>query len=314
MMYIKRNKYFITYVILMIVIALLSFFYYFNDNFSYVKNYRRVETNCLEGTNPNDEICSNFQTEEELADFIESWDPIKRFNKIDAISLTCSIVQNTIFNALQFLSPLLIIFSVVGTLHTEFSSGMFKNYMLRTDYRDYLKDKYKIVFKTAIVIPLTLIFIFVLSCFITRFNFNVSEDMKLAYIYKDWKYSNFLLYGSLICIIQFLISAFYANIGVVCCIKNKNKIVAIIMGYLMFLAINLILYAVVYAVIINKILGLKNLTDIFAITGYWYFDQPAQYLGALIVSMILQFTSYIVVRSLYYDKKKVISAYEKQMA
>ena len=313
-MYIKKNKYFITFVIMMIIITLLSFCHYFYDNFSYVKQYNRIESNCLKENNSSDEICNYFQTEQQLQDFLDLIDPVKAFRKIDAISLTYSVIQNTIFSALQYFSPLLIIFSVVGTLHTEYASGMFKNYFLRMDYKKYLKQKYKIVLKTAAVIPITLILIFVISCIITGFNFEISENIKSVYIYKEWKYSNFILYGFLICLIQFFISVFYGNIGVICCISNKNNLVSIIMGYLMFLAVNLFMYIILYATIINKMLGFRNLTDIFAITGYWFFDKPEYYWGALLMAFILQFISLIIVRFLYYNKKGVINAYEKQMA
>jgi len=98
-------------------------------------------------------------------------------------------------------------------VHTQFTSGMFFNYLLRIDYKKYLKSTYKIAIKAALIMPIALIIIFILSSILSGFNFNISNVDTGLSVYSKWKYENFFLYGFLICLIQFFISLFYANIA-----------------------------------------------------------------------------------------------------
>lgn len=312
MVKIKKNKFLILYILIIVLIVILSFVEYFKVNFNYVNRYNEIKNDCYYQENASNELCSNFSDTTQLQNFIDEYNPQKHFKSIDAISLTCSIVENTTYSILQFLSPLLIGISIVGTLHTEYSSGMFKNYLLRMNYKKYLKEKYKIVIKTATIIPISLILIFVLSCVITKFNFNVSESMKITSVYHEWRHSNFLLYGTMICLLQFLMSLFYGNLNLSCCKESRNKIVSIIMGYLCSLACSLFIYIIIYSLFINKIFGLENLTDVFLITGYWFFSESNYVLPSLIVALILVITSFVLIYNKYKNKEGVINANEKQ--
>ena len=66
-------------------------------------------------------------------------DPKLRYQKLDALTLTFHIVEFTVFDILQLCSPLLIIIAVVGLIHKDFSSGMIQNYLMREEYKVYLK-------------------------------------------------------------------------------------------------------------------------------------------------------------------------------
>ena len=86
-----------------------------------------------------DEKLAELKQKPDVFESTEKYDPIKAYKKLDTITLTSEIVENTIFSNLQYFSPILIILIMVGTFHNEFSSGMFKNYLLRTSYKTYLK-------------------------------------------------------------------------------------------------------------------------------------------------------------------------------
>ncbi len=311
---IKLNKYFLLSIILTFMLIILSFFQFFHENFSYAKDYYKIKEYCYEEKNPKHEYCKIFKDKERLDRYIEVSDPKAIFQSYDAITLTCTIVENTLFSTLQYFSPLIIMFAVLGTIHSHFTSGMFENFFLRQNYKKYLRQMYKSVLKVSLIMPMSLILIFVISTFISGFNFDFSNiDTGLA-VYNKWKYENFFVYGSIICLTQFFISLLYANISLLCCKKNRNKLVAIIMSYVMFIVVDIILYIVIYAMILNKIFGIKEMTDYFNIAGYWFFIDGSKCFVPLIISIILYVVSFIEVKYSFKSKEQVIVSYEKQVS
>lgn len=311
---IKLNKYFLLSLILTLLLIIVSFFQFFNEIFSYAKDYYKIKEYCYEEKNPEHEYCKIFKEKEHLNRYIEVSDPTMNFKNYDAITMTCTIVENTLFSTLQYFSPLIIILATLGVIHSQFSSGMFENFFLRQNYKKYLRQTYKTVLKVSLIMPLALILIFIISTFISGFNFDFSNiDTGLA-VYNKWKYENFFVYGVIICLIQFFISLLYANISLLCCKKNKNKLVAIIMSYVMFIVVDIILYIVIYAIILNKILGIKEMTDYFNIAGYWFFTDGSKCFVPLIISFILFIGSFIILKYSFKSKEQVILSYEKHVS
>ena len=313
-MLIKKNKYIILSFFIILLIIGISFFQFYKENFSYAKDYYIIKQNCYEKKNTKHEYCDLFMNENYLKSYIKNNDPNKAYKELDAITLTCTIVETTIFSILQFFSPLLIIIALIGTIQTDFSSGMIKNYLLRIDYKQYFKKIKKQIIKISLMTPIALIIVFIISMLITKFNFKIptTPDFYNLSVYEPWKYSHFLLYGVGICIAQFFLNILYCNIGLYCCRKNKNKLVAIIMGYIMFLIVDIFFYIVIYVLLINKILGFRNLTDFFNITGYWFFDTGPSFLITILISFILQFLSSILIYMYYKNKEEVIISSESQ--
>lgn len=310
----KRNKFFLLAIGLVIALVLYSFYTFYQDYFGYVPGYYKMKEICYEQKDLDNEICKQFRNMEDVERSLEIHDPVARFKSFDAITLTCTIVEHTAYNLLQYFSPLIIAIAVIGTLHSEFSSGMFENYLLRMNYKKYLRKTYKVAIKGALIIPFSLILIFILASIFSGFNFSLENvDTSLA-VYDTWKYDHFLLYGIIICLIQFFISLFYANIGLLCLKKCKNKLVAIIMSFVAFLLAHLFIYLVLYAVIINKILGFKELTEYFSITGYWFFENSSDSYIALIISVLLMLFSLVILIRTYRNKEKVIECYEEQVS
>ena len=233
---------------------------------------------------------------------------------MDVITVSSEIVELTFFKNLQMFSPLIIMIAVIGTLQTEFISGNFKNYLLREDYKKYLRQCYKIAPMASLLMPIALISVFIFSCFLTNFNFDISNvDTNLA-VYDEWKYNHFILYGISICIIQFLISLLYSHIAINCIYKSKNKIVSIVMSFLTFVLVYIFIYVVLYVFIINKFLGFNELTEYFNIIGYWFFDGTTNLLIVLLLAFAFQFISLIYIYFKYSDKERLVLSYEKQIS
>lgn len=189
---------------------------------------------------------------------------------------------------------------------------MFKNYLTRMSYKSYLKRIFKRVLIISLMTPLLLLITFVISACVTRFNFNIADGVELSAFYEPWKYSHFFIYGLVVFVIQYLVNILYCNIGLFCCLKNKNSLVAIFMGYITFLLVEIFVYVVIYVYIINKLLGFRGLTDYFNIAGYWFFDSGKSCAYIILIAFLLMLISAIIVFKLYGNKEKVIIAHEKQ--
>lgn len=282
-----KNKTFIFVLLFLAIIVAFSFFQIYEESFSYSKSYYEIKNDCYYKKNIKNKVCNIYKNREYLEFYIKTFNPKKTYSELDAITLTCRVVETTIFSSLQFVSPLLVIMVVVGLLHSEISSGMFRNYLLRQEYRKYLKKLFLNIFYVSFIIPITLLIIFFISCIITKFNFNISDNVKIISVYNSWKYNHFLLYGVIICLIQYIMSFCYGCIGLYSSTKNKNGIISIVVGYVYFIIFDLFLYIIIYAGIINKLLGIKNVTDYFNITGYWFFNDGKSCFPVLIISLIL---------------------------
>ena len=259
-------------------------------------------------------MCSHFKDEKQLKDYLSFNDPLEKYRNLDAITLTCSIVETTIFSLLQFLSPLLIIFALIFSVQPELTSGYFKNILMREEYRKYKKGLLKKIVIISLTTPIILLIIFLISNLITQFNYHFPNDISIYAVYDKWKYNNFILYGLIVCFAQFLINIFYCCIGLYSCLKNKNSIVSTIMGYILFLLADLFIYIVVYVYIINKLLGFKNLTDYFNITGYWFFNVGSSCIYVILISFIIQLLAVLLIKKIYKNKERIIINYEDQNA
>jgi hypothetical protein len=313
-MFFKKNKYMIVLMVILTIIMIVSFYQFYRENFSYSKAYYQIEENCLNKKNESDELCSRFKTKKQLTEYLSINDPLKKYQELDAITLTCNIVETTMFSMLQFLSPLLIIFALVFSVQPELNSGFLKNILMREEYKEYKKKILKRIVIISFSTPLILFIIFLIANIITKFNYKLPSDISRYAVYNQWKYNNFVIYGLIVSIIQFFINIFYCCIGLYSCLKNKNSIVSTIMGYILFLILDLFIYVVIYACIINKLLGFKNLTDYFNITGYWFFNDGPSCAYIILISFIIQFLAVVLMKKIYQNKERIIINYESQNA
>lgn len=309
----KINKYFYLAIIIMLIIIFLSFFNYAKGHFNGILEHNKIIENC-DTIETDYYYCKWFYNNEALETYKQKDinRGLENYLKMDAITLFSEIIQHELFSMLQFISPLIIMIAIVGVIHKEINTGYIKNILLRNKYKDYIVSIIKKCCKVALIIPLSILFVFVISCLITRFNFNVNDFVKMTAVYDQFKYNNFFLYIITIMLVQFLVSFVYSILGVVSALKNKNTLVAILLGYIYFLLLVVIIYLGVYVIFVNKLLGFTNLTEYFSITGYWFFDGNINLFAIIIISFILFILSLIFLYFKVKDKEKVIINVEKQ--
>ena len=314
-MKICKNKYVIFVFFFLLVLVFASFYQYYNDYFSYYKDYYLIKDICYDKEDLSNKVCEVFKNDETMVEkYVDLYDPVEAYKKLDAITLTSEIVENNVFSNLQYFSPILIIVIIVGTFHKEFSSGMFKNYLLRLSYKNYLKRVLKFILKVSLITPLILFVIFIISCLITRFNFNIVDETRNLSVYNSWKYSNFLMYSIVICFLQYIMNIIYSCLALISCKSNKNRLVAIIFAYVLFLLLHICVYNILYSQFLSNIFKYDSLNEIFMITGYWFFNIGPISLFALLVALILLVLVVSITYLMYRDKEKVVISYEKQSA
>lgn len=309
----KINKIPIFVVLVILILIIVAFRSYFVDYYSYSTSYYEIKEKCTNGKNDS-KLCSSFRTNEDLERFLKNEDPKAKFLKLDAITLTCEVVENSIFSVLQWFSPLLIIIVVMGCFHSEISSGMFRNYLTRKTYRSFIIDKLKLVATVSFLFPCVLIAIFFIACIITRFNFRIDDYTTSLAVYHDFKYHHFFLYGLCICIVQYFISFSYGILGLLSSFRNKNLLVGIIMGYILFIIEELFISVGFYVFFLNKLLGFKELTEYFNIAGYWFFNQPMNYWLLLFISFIIAFIFLLMALFFLRNEERIVIDNEKQIA
>lgn len=312
-MKIKLNKYlFFSFIIFSIIVG-ISFFQYFHEYYSYSKYYYEIKRDCYEKENLENPICERFEGEY-LESYILNNDPAKKFEQLDSLTLSYSIVETTLFSNLQFLFPLITLIAFVGDLHPFFSNGEYQTFLLRDDYKSVFK---KIMSKSiicSIIIPIILLIIFIFSSIITGFDYTIVDELKNIAVYSDFKYSSFLIYGLLICLIQFFINMMYCNIGLFSCLRSKNTIVSIFISYIYSLLFNIFIYVVLYALVLNKMFGIKEMSDYFNIFGYWSFSDTKGTCISLGLSIIFYVSTLIINYLVYKNVEKVIVKNDKIIA
>lgn len=315
-----KNKYIIFVSIIILLIVGISFYQYYDEYFSYARDYYLIKENCYNGKNPDLDVCEIFKYDKENIEehfnyYIKNMDPKKAYKELDAITLTSNIIETTFFSIMQYLSPLLIIIVVIGKFHSEFSSGMFKNFFLRESHKNYLKKVMKYILKISLITPIVLIIVFLISCLVTKFNFNIADSIKDTTVYSDFKYNHFFIYGLSICLLQYIINITYAALGLIACKYNKSKIVSILFAYILFVIINLGMYLGIYD-IINfisiKIFNHNLIWDAFIMNAYWFSTNTEQIITSLIVAIITTTATITITYLLYKNKEGMVLAYEKQ--
>lgn len=299
---IKNKWVFILTIIVLFVAIVSSFITYHKEYYNYNENYYNDLEKCRKTKDEN--ICK-------IVNSIES--PEEKWKKEDAISLYFKINYNYFANNLLILGPLLLILLGINKFHSDFSSGNIKNYLTREPLKKYRKKIYLNSLKYALIIPSCLLIIFLICCFLTKFNFTISKSVKEEAIYDIWNYKNFPLYLIIHCTILYFMGIFYCNLSYIFLNKSKSKLLASIFSFIAFFITVIFVYVIIYSLILNKIFGLSNLMNYFNIFDFFrIYTKYVNYFGILIVAIALATISYITVALIYKNKEKVIIDNEKE--
>lgn len=297
--FIKNHLLIIAYIIPTILIC-FSFSKFYTEHYS-LEKYEEFRNICQESK---DETSCNL-----AEDLKKSND---QFKSTDTRTFFFEIIYHYIDDYIVILGPLLVIIQIVHFLHKEFSSGFIKNNLTRMSYKQYQKKIYRTSLKSALVLPLIIIIVFLISAIITKFNFTTPEWVYKMSVYNEINYNNFPLCILSSCLIVYLMGIFYSNIAIAFLNKSKNSLLVTIFSYLCFFTC-VILFDVGGALILIRLLKISPSISVYLnIFDYWYINGEDNYLYFIMISFSLAFISHCIDRLIYKNKEETIIAVEKE--
>lgn len=216
------------------------------------------------------------------------------------------------FFSIEIFSPFLIITVTTYWFHQNLKSGNFKNELMRMSYKDFMKKNYKRILKIGLILPLMLVFLYILSYTIST-GFQMPQDMITG---KDSTSSIDLIFRNkvpiylIVMLINiYLNSLFYSNIALYTASKFKNSIISIICAYLLFFSITFF-FEVFLNAIFYRLFGITTFTWLTLFNFYAYDGVKSLTAMFLFALFLWGITSYINYKY-YKNKEEVIMDCEK---
>lgn len=298
--FIKKNYLLILAYLIPIILIGFSFTKYYKEYYS-LEQYEKYYQACQE--NKDEVSCQHFNTIKQLNE---------QYKETDTKTYFFEILNHYIDNYIVVLAPLLVILQTIHFLHKEFSSGFLKNKLTRMSYKQYQKKFFTVSLKSAIILPLIILTIFILSGLITKFNFTTPEWVYKTSVYNANNYNNFFLYLVSSCLIVYFMGIFYSNIALAFLNKSKNSLLVIIFSYLCFFVF-VILFDVGGSILLIRLLKLNpSISAYLNIFDYWYINGENNYLYFIIISFSLALLSHVIDRVIYKNKEVTIIEVEKE--
>ena len=302
----KNKIIFLLSIVVVLLIVCLSFGEVVHDYMPNYIDYFKIEKYCP-GKN---EICQSFQTEEDVKQYLKEKDPRKKFDVISLASYVVETSQN--FGLLVFLLPFLVIANVILKIHDEISSGYIKNKLNRMSYKDVMKEYFLVALKSSLLVVFAYLFIFLISCIITGFNFHVVKNMQLDPKNQTFKYQHFIIYSTMLIVLQYLLFFGYSLIGIIMSFVSKNKIISVVLGYVYFVIL-CIGYLLFGAVVIRDTFGFQyGISNPFNLIGnYWFLDDLTNPIASVAVVISIILLNCLVIFKFIGTKERGILQYEK---
>lgn len=312
-MYFKKNKYFIIAFVLMLLIIFVAFKNFHQEYFGYVRTYNLIKENCYEGKDLDYFLCERYDTPEKLEEYLTTNDPTEIYESFD-VRYVVSLLRFEFLFSLPLLFPLLIAILVIVTIHKEYSSGMFKNMLMRMNYKKYVRRYQTIAFKAALIPFISWIIIFLIALIYTDFNFGMQFHKFFSETYYNFLYNHTLLYAVGFLFVIFCVNYFYANIALFFVRRNKNMFVAIIQTFITAILFALVMY-LLFAFGLSIPFGLTELVPYFNFISYCdgYYETLPILIGVMIISFIISLISTLIIKKVYSKKEKLILDYETKV-
>lgn len=252
-----------------------------------IKNYNLIVDKCNNNM-LSDEICNNISDD---------------YPKVDAYTFTYRVINDSL--EVIYVFPLVIILSAVWNISKEFKNGYVKSYLQRKNYKSYLKHIFKNSYKAALIIPISLIIVFIISYLITG-TLDYSYILGTSYTTWDVKYlDNFNLFYIGYLLNKLFLGIFFVNLGLMFIRKNKSTIIAILEAFITFLAIEIVNEIIITKLLFTKLLHI-NVGFLFNIfDSYSYYMLPSE-VTYLLLSVLYAVISFVIVIIYYKNKEKLI--------
>ncbi len=256
------------------------------------------------------ELANKYEHKIELSDkycdFVLSYSPPDSAYSIYNSFLISSYLQYII----PFFVPLIILFPVVYVISKEFRSKNIKNSLVREDYKKYIINLFKRAYSTVWVFPLIIVILFLISAYLSNWNFAVSGSVANHFIDKVFLTltTNKILFHISYIVIILLNVGMYINLSLIVLSKNKNLIISYIESYLLVY----VFWAFIYIGIGNLLTKNFNIHSAHAnLLAIFEWDSITNINIFLILNIICYLFTFVIAILSYRNKEKLIMMCEK---
>jgi len=220
------------------------------------------------------------------------------------------IIENGISSiVIPFFIPAIIIFPYVYIITKKFRSGEIKNYLLRDNYKNYIKRIFKISYSNIMILPLILIVIFLFCCFLTK-NINpladihsMTLDPNIA-IFNNYKNPIYYIIYILIVILNV---GMYNNVALIITSKNKNFLSSYIESFLIIY----IIWCISEIIIGNAFQKFFNIgAGNFSLLNIYKWSSVNNITAYLIINLTWYILTLIISIHCYKNKEKIVEMCE----
>lgn len=297
----KRKIFIISILILMFGVVFLSIREAVKMYVPTLFEYDKVVENCP-GKNP---VCKRFRTESELENYIEYSNP----HDTDAISFIVYATHTTSFSIFIYIFPIIAMIIVLSKVHNEIKTGYFENILLRTKYRDMIKKYIYVSLKSCLIVPIIYIIICIISCILTKFNFNIDIETTRS---MSFTFDHFPLYSILVLFGSYIVNFGFSLAGIFIAFKSKSKSINIFLCILYYI-IMVVTYVFLGVCIFRDTYNMPQIyTEYFFIVNMpWLFTNGTKYYIAYLISTSMILINVIIMYLMIGTKEKAILSYEK---
>ncbi len=304
----NKNKDIILKLFSLIIFSLLIIWVIF-CGIQYKKNYTRN----VNAHNQLVELCnekSSTISEETCGMVISNGKPVMP----DTFTVFFQLLINSNLSLIQLIAPMIVILLASCSFSHEYSTGFYKNKLIRMSYKEYFKYIILKTYQCIWILPAFIILIFICS-FIISGHFDV--NLTLSYWPENYiPVSISIVKNAFPFMIIFLLnivfsSLFYANLSLIPIRKSNNYIVSVISSYLLFIFCDIFLEVLVGVLLLEKYAHISQASAIFSLFNCWVYDSIPSIPLFTIYCFLLAVISFIVVICIYHNIEEVIIDSEK---
>lgn len=258
--------------------------------------------------------CQDWNNMIDIAQKVQASNPdmVMDFTKKDTYNVFIDLLRNSNLSILQLIFPIIVIIPAIWNLYNLLKSGIYKDIIIRSDYKKFIKKEMLKCYYPIFIIPIFLIFILFLSYLFSRswdidytFNFILGTSMNFPFRYMH--NPNLFLFVYIFNLL--LIAIFFINISLIFINKNKNFLLTVLFSFL-----TIISYQIISEVFVGTLLAIifDNVIfrNLFSIYNLWLYDGTSL-IGVTVYVIILVLVSSVFVYFSFKDKEKVVIDNEK---
>lgn len=292
-----------------LIIFLLLILWVASCSIQYKKNY----TKNVDAYNRLIELCNvenSTISKETCGTIISNGKPVMP----DTFTVFFQLLINSNLALIQLVAPIIVILLASYSFYHEYSTGFFKNKLLRMSYKEYFKYIIFKTYKCIWILPVFIVVLFICS-FLISGHFNIS--LTLSYWPENYIpvslsiISNFFKFMIIFLLNIILNSLFYANLALIPIKKSNNYIISVLSSYLLFIFCDIFLEVLVGILLLEKYAHISQASSIFSLFNCWVYDSIPSIPLYTIYCFLLVVVSFIVVVYIYRDKEEVIIESEK---